>query len=60
MKRIKVFLGSSIDDLKQDRLEIGDFFRQLNDIYIDRDIYFKLIKCEDFDDYMRIGGKQKA
>jgi len=59
MKRIKIFLASSIEDLREDRLQIGDFFRQLNDIYMDSGIYFSLIKCEDYDNAISSGGKQQ-
>lgn len=58
MKKIKVFLASSIDDLRIDRLEIGDFFRELNDIYEEQNIQFKLIKCENYDKSLSIEGKQ--
>ncbi|MBO5313217.1 MAG: tetratricopeptide repeat protein [Clostridia bacterium] len=58
MRRIKVFLASSIEDLREDRLEVGDFFRQLNEIYIDSGVHFSLIKCEDYDNSIVSGGKQ--
>ena len=58
MKKVKIFLASSIEELKEDRLFIGDFFSQLNEIYIDNDIYFSLIKCEDYDNAIATGGKQ--
>lgn len=58
MKKIKIFLASSIVDLKDDRLEVGNFFRQLNEIYLDRDVHFSLIMCEDYDNAIVIGGKQ--
>ncbi len=58
MKKIKIFLASSIEDLRDDRIAIGDYFRQLNDIYIDRGIHLSLIKCEDYDDSIAAGGKQ--
>ena len=38
MKKIKLFLASSISDLRIDRLEVGDFIRQLNEIYFDRGV----------------------
>ncbi|MBO4983477.1 MAG: hypothetical protein J6D23_05410 [Clostridia bacterium] len=47
MKKVKIFLASSIEDLKDDRLFVGDFFRQLNEIYLDSGVHFSLIKCED-------------
>ena len=59
MKRIKIFLASSIEDLREDRLMVGDFFRQLNEIYLDSDIHFSLIKCEDYDNAIAAGGKQQ-
>ncbi|MBR2890056.1 MAG: tetratricopeptide repeat protein [Oscillospiraceae bacterium] len=59
MKRIKIFLASSIEDLREDRLQLGDFFRQINEIYLDRGIHFSLIKCEDYDNSMAAGGKQQ-
>ena len=59
MKKIKIFLASSIEDLKEDRLQVGDFFRQLNEIYFDSGIHFSLIKCEDYDNSIVSGGKQR-
>ena len=49
MKRIKIFIASSVEDLRDDRLMVGDFFRQLNEIYIDSGSYFSLIMCQDYD-----------
>ena len=49
MKKVKIFLASSIEDLREDRLQVGDFFRQLNEIYLDSGVHFSLIKCEDYD-----------
>ena len=42
---ITVFLGSS-EELAEDRTGIGDFFGQLNDIYVQRGVYLNLIKWE--------------
>ena len=58
MKRVKIFLASSIEDLREDRLQVGDFFRQLNEIYLDSGIHFSLIKCEDYDNSIAAAGKQ--
>ncbi|MBR3864090.1 MAG: hypothetical protein IKJ19_03100 [Clostridia bacterium] len=58
MKKIKIFIGSSIIELKNDRIEIGNFFRQLNDLYLDNGLYFKLVMCEDYSDDINIEGKQ--
>lgn len=57
-KIIKIFLASSITELEGDRKDIGDFFNQLNNIYIYRDIYFQLVKCDMYDDAIVMGGKQ--
>ena len=58
MKKVKIFLASSIEDLREDRIAIGDYFRQLNEIYIDLGVHFSLVKCEDYDDALVTGGKQ--
>ena len=58
MKKIKIFLASSITDLEVDRKAIGDFFTQLNNIYIDRGIYFQLVKCDTYDNAIAKDGKQ--
>jgi len=59
MRRVKIFLASSIEDLWEDRLQVGDFFRQLNEIYLDRGIHFSLIKCEDYNNSIAADGKQQ-
>ena len=58
MKKIKIFLASSITDLSEDRLQVGDFIRQLNDLYLDSGIHFSLVKCEDYDNALVVGGMQ--
>lgn len=58
MKKVKIFLASSIDDLRDDRLEVGDYFRQLNEIYFESGIHFSLVKCEDYDNSVALSGKQ--
>ena len=58
MRKIKIFIGSSIEELKEDRVAIGNFFRQLNDLYLDNGLYFQLVMCEDYDDAIETGGKQ--
>lgn len=59
MKVIKIFLASSIEDLALDRLHMGAFFNQLNNIYRKRDIGFELVMCEDYDNSIALGGKQE-
>ena len=58
MKKVKIFIGSSIEELKEDRVAIGNFFRQLNDLYLDNGLYFQLVMCEDYDDAIELEGKQ--
>ena len=58
MKRIRIFFASSITDLRFDRIEIGNFFRQLNDVYIESGVYFELAMCEDYDNGIALEGKQ--
>ncbi len=45
-KIISFFLASSITDLEYDRLSIGDFISQLNNIYMQQNLYIRLYKCE--------------
>lgn len=46
---IKFFLASSIEEFEFDRLVIGDYFNQLNNIFHGRGIYCSLIKCEHYE-----------
>jgi len=58
MKYINIFLASSIDDMKLDRIEIGNYIRSLNDRYVEDGIYFRLFMCEDISDEMAKSRKQ--
>ena len=42
MKQIRLFVASSLVEFKEERLELGNYIRSLNDIYVERGIYFKL------------------
>ena len=46
VKYIKIFLASSIAEFEHERRELGDYIRSLNDIYVERGIYFQLTICE--------------
>ncbi len=46
MTQINIFLASSLEDLREDREALGNYVRKLNDIYLDRDVYFNLFECE--------------
>jgi len=66
--KIQIFLASSIDEFKLDRLAVGDFINRLNKIYYKdpadakydktKELFFVLEKCEDIDEAIRVGGKQ--
>lgn len=58
MKYIKIFLASSIDELKVERLMISDFIRSLNDKYVKHGIYFQLYICENISSAIDIERKQ--
>ena len=47
-KTISIFLASS-SELENDRIEFGDFVRQLDDIYEKRGTRLSLLKWENFD-----------
>lgn len=46
-KVVNIFLASSITDLHEDRIAIGEFINQLNKIYRSQDIFIDLHKCDD-------------
>ena len=56
---VNIFLASSLNDLHEDRLALGDYVRKLNDIYIERGVFFRLFICEDEDIAMADGRKQE-
>ncbi|MBQ9082957.1 MAG: tetratricopeptide repeat protein [Clostridia bacterium] len=47
MKFINLFIASSAEDLREDRLVLGNFIRALNDKYVKSDIYFRLFLREE-------------
>ena len=59
MTKIHIFLGSSLGELYENRKEIGDYVRKLNDIYLDRGVYINLYECEDENAAMVKGRKQE-
>ena len=59
MTTIHIFLGSSLDELRLDREEMGNYVRKLNDVYIDRGVYIKLYECEYENAAMVSGRKQE-
>ena len=61
-KIITFFLASSINDLEYDRLAVGDFVNQLNNIYEGSGVFIKLFKCESdtLDHSIRLEGSQAS
>ena len=59
MKYIKIFLASSLSEFKEDRRELGDYIRKLNNVYCKRGIYFELVVCEDISDSLAEERKQE-
>lgn len=43
MKKITIFLASSVLEFRAERKELGDFIRSLNNIYIEKGIYYEFI-----------------
>lgn len=59
MKYINIFLASSVEEFEAERRKLGDFIRRLNDIYVTRNIYFRLIVCEDLSNAVAKERKQQ-
>lgn len=60
MRKIKIFIGSSIDDLAYERRDLVSFITELNNKYIDRGIYIEPYICEEKSNEMRPEGSQKV
>ncbi len=58
MQYIDIFLASSITDMHNERMELGNYIRTLNDMYQSRGIYFRLHMCEDISDEVAAGRSQ--
>ena len=58
MRKIKIFLASSVGELKLDRLAISEMTLELNDELIDQNIRLQLFMCEHFDTSIAMAGKQ--
>ena len=46
-KTCRIFLASSVDEMKKQRTDFGDFIRKFADIYRPRGVDITLVKCED-------------
>ena len=60
MKKIRIFIGSSITELSQERKDLVVFLSALNNKYIDRGIYIEPYVCEETSGMMLTGGSQSA
>ena len=58
MKKIKLFFGSSIDELSKERNELARFILGLNNRYVDKDIYIEAYFCEEESTKMKANGSQ--
>ena len=59
MKEISIFLASSIDEFKNERVDLGDFIRKVTDQTIEQDIYLRFTKCEDLSNAVAKSRKQE-
>jgi tetratricopeptide (TPR) repeat protein len=59
MKFIKIFLASSVVEFENERKDLGDYIRTLNDCYIKQGIYFELTICEDLSNAIAAERKQE-
>lgn len=58
MKCIHLFIASSVVEFENERNELGNYIRSLNDIYLEHNIYFKLTMCENLTSAIELNGKQ--
>jgi hypothetical protein len=58
MRKIRIFLASSIGELKMDRLAVSEMTLELNNTLIDGGIRLQLFMCEHFDTAVAAAGKQ--
>ena len=58
IKKINIFIGSSIEELKPERDELMRFIQGLNNKYVDRGYFFHGYVCEETPNMMREGGSQ--
>ena len=50
MRYIKLFLAMSEEELREERMELSDYIRSLNDLYVERGIFFELCESGTADD----------
>lgn len=59
MKEVSVFLASSIDEFKYERIDLGDFIRTITDQTIEQELYLKFSVCEDMSNSVSKNRKQE-
>ena len=59
MKEVSVFLASSIDEFKYERIDLGDFIRKITDQTIEQDMYLKFSVCENMSNSVSKSRKQE-
>ena len=59
MTYIKLFLASSIEEFREERLELRAFIESLNKIFRPNDVCFELTVCEDMSNAMAKDRKQE-
>ena len=59
MKKVKLFLASSIREFKNERNFIGDCIRKIQDKVIDDEIRINLFECEFFDNSIYRNGRKQ-
>ncbi len=52
MKYIDIFLSAPTTDMFDERMELGNYFRGLNDVFVGRGLYFRLHMNEDMSDIL--------
>ncbi len=60
LKKIRIFIGSSIEDLALERSELMRFLGGLNNRYVDRGVYFEGYVCEETPGMLAEGGSQRV
>lgn len=58
MRKIKIFIGSSIDELSDERKSLVSFISHLNNKYVDKGIYIEPYICEETSSQMTLNGSQ--
>ena len=58
MKKIKIFLASSIKEFADERISLKNFVRQMQNVLVDYNIHVKMFICEYADNSVADGRKQ--